>query len=308
MIKISILRHKYWLLGVVFLVVCIVLAILGFSGSANETGEVSTSTAKLPADQSNTAPKPPDLVATITALRTAIPAKFTNLSSITGPDTANNIGFPLPGYNFTVVMPYTAETAAIFSGMSGTGGVTANDAYHIYQKALPNVVAALQQAGFQELVTSTSESDGLQTKLFFQRPDAYCNVVGYSLLDITCATKADLTKVADAAKPLMAAYAIANPTTGTEAIAQPWTEASKTPGYSIASIMVFDGNSETKVNLSKQDGGGWQPVNLSWYNDPQENANIEPNCQYFESQAQTRLAFAGQACYNSATRKQSTIR
>lgn len=254
-----------------------------------------------PSSPTVTLPKIEDTVASIKA---KIASDYAGLEPMNTPDNANTIGYPLAGYSFSVLLPYAPTTAVSFNNPSSTNEATA---YALYQKAIPAIRSILQSAGYALSTTAPSQANGLQTKIFYERADAYCQIVGYSLLDVTCDKASDIIKIAQDAQPLVAAYNAVYPPTGSQTVLTPEIQASKTAGYSIATIAIYDETGETKHDLYKQGNGGWQVVNAKWYNDPQENANIQRNCGYFESLSATRQAYAGQPCYNSSARKMSVV-
>lgn len=298
-VKVNILLHRKRLiisLAVIALIViglfigCLVLA--------------KPSASKTKAASSNVGHPELSLAALVANINAEVTQKSPNLKIEAGPDLANTSGFPLARYSFSVIIPYSSQTALTFSDTAST---QESDQYTAYQAALPGINNLLEQADFTALSTNAGAYTAFETTQFFQRSDAVCQITSYSLLDIDCASSAALTQIANTAKPLVAAYQAADPTSGAETVAAPQISPSESPGYTVAKIAVYGGNGETLVYLYQQAAGAWQVMNLGWYNDPDQDANIQPNCADFESVLQVRDAFMGEACYDSATRRQSLI-
>jgi hypothetical protein len=246
----------------------------------------------------------PNIAMVINRVASGMATRFPSLQNTKQADTTNTVGYPLAGYSFAITVPYSVQSSVSFNDPTSTN---ANSAFDSYQAALPSIEAIIKMAGFQPVATANSVATGFETVVFFERSDAICQVTSYSLLDIYCDSLNDLAQIAVTAQPLVSAYINTNSSASVQSIAEPIIQPSKTGGYTIASIVVYGANGETKVNLYKQGSGNWQTVNLDWYNDPNEDADIQPNCADFNSLLAVRQAFAGIACYDSAARSHATV-
>jgi hypothetical protein len=245
----------------------------------------------------------PSLQLTFGNIKSYLSTGFKNLEQ-TGPDTTNVIGFPLAGYNFSVLIPYAPSSSLSYIA---TNNSNESQSYQSFQKVLPGLINIFQKAGFANLKNDSNTKTSLETNLFFARSSDVCQVTSYNLLDIGCATSSSISQTASSAKPLMDAYYNADQPSGSQTIAMPVIRASSSAGYEIASIDVYGSNGETKLNLFKSSSDAWRVINLSWYNDPSEDGNIQPNCEDFESNQSVRLAFNGLACYDSTSKRQSVV-
>jgi hypothetical protein len=247
---------------------------------------------------------PEGLMSLMNSIALHVSQRYPMLKMIGAADTTNTVGYPLSGYSFAVLIPYNALTTVSFTDPSGTNETAV---YAQYQQVLPTITQLLDGAGFQSMVAQTTQATSLETIRFFARSGADCQITSYSQLDIYCDTTSDLTTIASLADPLVSAYDAANPSNVAQTISSPVIQNSQTAGYSIGSVEVFASNGETKVNFYRQDSGPWQVVNLGWYNDPHQDADIQPNCEDFESNAEVRAAFKGQHCYDSDLRSESVV-
>jgi hypothetical protein len=207
----------------------------------------------------------------------------------------------MPGQSFEIVLPVTASSVE-YSDTSTTSERTAYDAMN---RTLPRIKSYLLHQGF----TSLNQRSGLLSAVYFyHRSDALCQITVYTNLAVTCAPLAQLSTIVAQARPLVDVYTRAAPNAGTDVIAAPAVRVSKTAGYTIATMAVYNNRGETNVNFYTTGSKAWQVVNLGWYNDPHENGDVMPNCADFESVVSVRQAFAGQACYDSMTRTVREIR
>ncbi len=298
----TVLRHSIHkrYVKIFLLAVCCIGAVTGLDVAVYN---VTVKSPSRPLKSNITNSASPTLPAVIGSINTAITTKFPALEKVAGPDTANTNGFPVNGYSYAVLLPYSSQTSLTYSDSNSPNE---SAAYAVYQSTLSVIENTLSRAGFT-LLPQSSADGSLESTLFFQRSNAVCQVTSYSVLDIACDSTSNLTQVATAAQPLISAYTTGYPTLAVQTIAPPLIQPSNTPGYSIASIGIFASNGETKLNLYKLSAGSWQVVNLSWYNDPHQDADIQPNCEDFDSVEQIRMAFNGQACYDSDTKSESSV-
>jgi hypothetical protein len=245
---------------------------------------------------------PTSLSSLVTRLNSTLLSKDSNLAQNANGDSTNTIGFYVAGYRYTVVEPFSAQDALSYRDSDASDEATT---YSLYQKNLPTINLLLTQAGFSKPIPSPAQQ-GLETSLLYTRNDSQCQVILYTLLDVTCVATSLLSNQALQAQPLVAAYTAATGLTPM-AIAPPTLSPSMTPNFSLAVMDSYGSNGETTLHLYKEGSNAWQLVNLSWYNDPSENGTIEPNCQDFDSLIATAQAFKGLGCFNSATRAESVI-
>jgi len=238
----------------------------------------------------------------ISSLRTSLPATYTYLYGV-GPTAQTSVGYRAFGENFQVILPVMPF------GIAFTDTNTSNEqtTYSDLSRVAMSMNAYLISHHFSA-VTSQDQTNGLlEAVYFYQRADAVCQVTLYTELSLTCTPLTTLTNVVTQAKPLIALYEAAKPDSGRALISSPTIKESQTTGYTIARLPIYNNVGETDVNFYKYGSGTWQMVDLGWYNDPHENAGITPNCADFESNTQVRAAFAGQSCYDSATRTTGII-
>jgi hypothetical protein len=237
------------------------------------------------------------IAAVVSALGSKLPSDYSFLRAET-PAAQTTVGFRLPGDSFQVVLPVSSPSIAYGDSRTDNEQTTYND----FNKVAISINNYLGNHDFM-LVTSEDQTSGLLSAIYFyKRPDAICQVAIYANLSLTCSPLSQLTAMATQAQPLVAVYSVAAPSSGTPGIAAPNIRASKTPGYTIATLSIYNDHGETSANFYKQGSGAWHIVNLGWYNDPHEDADIIPNCADFESYTPVREAFAGQTCYDSAAR------
>jgi hypothetical protein len=222
------------------------------------------------------------------------------------PDQSNSNGYKLTGYGFSVLLPTKTDS------LSYTDKTTSSeDATYIYLSQTAGTIAKyFNKNDFNQPSRQVNVTSILSSVNFYARKDAVCQVTLYTLLDITCDNKSDLVSIANTDSPLVGLYQASKTGVGQDSVTEAKNITSKTAGYSLASLDIFNDAGETKVNYYKQNTSStaaWQMVNLDWYNDPHEDGDITPNCQDFESNLQTRAAYQGQVCYDSSNASSSTI-
>jgi hypothetical protein len=212
-------------------------------------------------------------------------------------------GYPVPGYAFQVILPTNTANISLADSRSSNESVV----FSYLNSALPILENDMRGYGFGKITGDTQDNSGLSEVNFYKSATAVCQVTVYSQMVITCSPLNTLENIASAANPLFSSYIDAAPASGTNSVNMPNISGSKSAGYTIASMNIFNNYGETKANYYQQNNGSWQLVNLKWYNDPHEDANIMPNCEDFESVQTIREAFTGQACYDSVAKKVSVV-
>ena len=232
----------------------------------------------------------------ISSIQFALPASYTYLHQ-EAPDSQTTIGYQLPGEDFQVILPLTSPSIAFLD----TNSTDEEMVYSDLGKAATSLSAYLERDGFTSIPAQDQSSGLLDSVYFYQRSDSVCQVIVDTQLSLVCSPLVELEEAAAQAKPLVSLYNGANPNSGMALITAPTIYASKTAGYTVAHLPIYNNHGETDVNFYKQGQEVWRMVDLSWYNDPHEDADIIPNCEDFNSAAQIRAAFAGQSCYDSDT-------
>jgi hypothetical protein len=244
------------------------------------------------------------LTSLIKGLGVELQVAFPDLELEATPAQVNPVGYQLAGYPFKVLLPVSGDSLT-YTNRNGTDSETAQ--FTMLTKALPTVDTYLKNNNFSPQARTPSSDDFLSTVYFYKDQTDICQVTVYTELDVVCAPLSQLKQIAQQAQPLVQAYTAASPITSETIVATPTIRASQTAGYTIATLAVYSSVGQTNVNYYKQANSGWQLVNLSWYNDPNQDADIEPNCEAFESLSAVRLAFAGVACYDSSLRLKTII-
>lgn len=238
----------------------------------------------------------------VSRLGSSLSAEYSYLHSIP-PVAQTTVGYQVPGSSFQVVLPVAASSVAF----TDTGTNNEQTTYNNFDKAATTINSYLVRHGFATL-PAQDQADGLLSSVYFyKRSDAVCQVSVYTDLSLACSPIAELTSIASQAQPLVPVYEDAAPDSGTALVTAPDIRASETAGYTIATLSIYNNHGETSANFYKQGSGAWHIVELDWYNDPHEDADIIPNCAYFDSFTPVREAFTGQACYDSATRAMRVV-
>jgi hypothetical protein len=246
------------------------------------------------------------LASVVSNLNIQLRNSFTSLQLRNTPDPSNSNGYQLTGYDFGVLLPVGSNSLSYEDKTTSNESTT----YSYLSQTLSNISNYFDKHGFSLPSHQSKPGSILNSVNFYERKDAICQVTIYTLLDITCADKTTIASIASTDAPLIALYEVAKPGVGENSAGAPLQIKSFTNGYNLASLNIFNDAGETKVNYYIQDtstDAKWQMVNLDWYNDPHEDGDITPNCQDLESNSQTRLAYLGQACYDSSSEAPATI-
>jgi hypothetical protein len=233
-----------------------------------------------------------------------VKARNSSLKLADTADQANGIGYTLTGHSYQILLPVTNNSITFQDNRTETESLS----YDRLSAALPTIAGFFRQQNYNRVVSSVQVSTFLTSVLYYQNNENICQVTTYRLLDVTCATLSDVRSAAQQLDPLVALYAAATPGTGSITASFPIIGPSQTAGYALATVHVQSTVGERAVNFYQGNSGPWHMVNLLWYNDPHQNANITPNCEYFESNNEVRSAYAGHACYDSHTYIVRTIR
>jgi hypothetical protein len=278
----------------------LISAVVVISAISVAAYKVSTPTANRGVSTKSSTPT--SILAIVSTLKVQLLADYSFLRAVP-PVAQTTTGFQIPGDNFQLVLPVSSPSLA-YTDISSSE----QTAFADFSKGATHINGYLGLHGFSS-VAKQDQISGLSSAVYFyKRSDAICQLSQYTSLSLTCAPISELALIAMQAQPLVAAYDTAAPNSGTAIVASPVIRSSKTTGYTIATLPIYNNHGETSANFYKQGSGTWHIVNLNWYNDPQEDADIVPNCADFESYAPVRAAFAGQACYDSVIRTTRAIR
>lgn len=250
------------------------------------------------------APKVQTISTMLSHLDMSISARHFKLYNRHQSDLVNMVGVPLSGYNFSILIPYSANTALSYAAQTTSG---TSDQDTIYPQVIATATTILQNNGFVPTTYKISPINTLYNVIFYQRPDAICQITSYSLLDIYCSSLPELEQEANRARPIVSTFRALYAMNSLITVGILDFEPSNTAGYSVAYVTLYMRGSEIKVYAYKNLGSDWSVVNPLWFNDPQEDGALKPNCEAFESLNETRQAFAGLTCYDSKLRDISTI-
>lgn len=289
------MRTKLKILTIVLVVVC-VSVIIGLMVSKTTTAKPKSTTNKNDTNITDS-----NLVA---VLKNKLESKYSFISSTTL-DSTNTIGYPAAHDNFDIILPTSASNSISFKDKNAVGENTAYSTLMSVSEFMDNFFKANNYA----LVGNSQDSSFLSDAIYYQDSQQVCQVTIYSLLDITCYSKSQFNTIATVANPLVQAYVgQSNTDEGLITVSPPTVNNSKTAGYKLAIMNISNNSGQTKVYYYSDNNGGWQEVNLNWYNDPHEDGDIMPNCEDFESNPSVARAFAGFNCYDSAKREISVIK
>jgi hypothetical protein len=217
-------------------------------------------------------------------------------------DQTPTLGYRVGQANFRVSL---ATSNGFTLGIKNSVSETAT--YKGLATSIPYINNFFKVNGFGKPQTATASNSLLSIVDFYQNRTDVCELTIYSLLDVTCSSITSLNNLASSEQPFATLYLTAKPDASLPSVIRPDIEKSQSAGYQFAYVDFYNSPGETKVDFYRQGSSPWQMVNLNWYNDPNEDGDIIPNCGYFESVPAIKLAFTGVACYNSVTLKQSTI-
>jgi hypothetical protein len=205
-------------------------------------------------------------------------------------------GFRATNANLDVSLPLTYS----FSLSSANSSVQSN----IYSPVVNKVQSYFNTIGFKSSTTSSIAS--LNNNEFFEGKYVVCQMVNYLDLTFTCASRQTLVQIANADLDFASLYDSASGNDSLTVLSSQIVN-SATPGYKIAYFEFLSDAGQTKVLYYRVAENPWNMVNLSWYNDPDQDGNVMPNCGDFESVSAISSAFAGVQCYNSSSRSISTV-
>jgi hypothetical protein len=229
-------------------------------------------------------------------------AKYPDLATTTTDQTPTT-GYRVNHANFTVALPLTNALSFMYNDTSSESGT-----YSYLNSTLSTLTKTLSAQGYGGPTNATPNNSILDSTYFYQSKDNVCEVTVYSLLDITCASMITLSSVSNESSPFVNLYlatqvSVIRPTI----LSLTASTTSKTPGYETAIVNFLNGSVQTKAYYYRQTGASWQMVNLGWFNDPNQDGDITPNCQDFDSLLATREAFKDLACYSSTSRYSSYV-
>jgi Tfp pilus assembly protein PilE len=288
------MRPKLKILGTV-LIVIIVAVVIGLLAGRTSKPSTKAGATKTPAVVSNN-----DL---LTELKTKLDSKYDFLSS-TAIDTSNDLGYPIPGQNFDLVLPVSSDSSLSFEDKN------TNNESAVYS-ALSSTTSFFQtyfKINGYASAGNTEDSSFLSSSIYYQNSSQVCQITIYSLLDITCDTKNQISSVAATAEPLIQAYRNESSDTGLITITEPSIRNSQTTGYHVATMNIGNSSGQIEAYYYSLNNSVWIMVNPNWYNDPHEDGDIMPNCEDFESDLNIDRAFAGFSCYDSANRVTTIIK
>jgi hypothetical protein len=212
-------------------------------------------------------------------------------------DTANTLGYQLSDQSFQVILPTTYSFSLADTSVSNNNNL--NSSLSQAKNYLASQKFSLSPYNGSSALASES--------VFYTNRNDLCQLTTSETLDVTCASLTNLKTIANQAAPLVSLY-VSGSGNSNNSVNTPDFTTSRAPGYSLATLNIYNGGGETRVNYYKYGSSSWQMVNLDWYNDPHEDADITPNCGDFESVANTRAAYQGLACYDSSLKIMSTIK
>jgi hypothetical protein len=212
------------------------------------------------------------------------------------------IGYRFPSQDFEVMLP---STYTLSYGTNNLNSETSQ--YYYLGSTLKAISSTLKKDSFGNKENVTPTNTILSSTYFYASKTDICEINIYTDLDIACAAINNLMNISQTAAPLVSLYLTQATNEPLPSVNKPVITLSQTAGYQTASLVVYDGSGETKVNYYKTASSAWQIVNLGWYNDPHEDGDIIPNCIDFESKSAVRLAFLGTTCYDSTSQGLSTI-
>lgn len=228
---------------------------------------------------------------------------FPMLHEASQPDATNTLGYQPSGYSFRLLLPMTLNSLTFVADKTATQQAS----FTMYTNTRTTIDQFFAHQGLNRMATTADQSSLLSSVYFYGSQSYLCQVTIYTVLDVTCADVRQLIQSAQQLAPLVALYNAAEPDLGTSTVDSSSFMSSQTPGYSLAVVTISNSIGQTKVNFYRSESVGWQMVNLKWYNDPHQDAQITPNCEYFESVPSIRAAYTGTACYDSTTRRMRSI-
>jgi hypothetical protein len=239
----------------------------------------------------------------LSSLNTKLVGSYPDLSS-TSPDQTSTLGYRVNKANYTVALPLTNSLTYEYSQTASESGT-----YSYMNSTLPTITRSLKAQGFAGPDNATPSDSILNSVYFYQSKTSVCEVTVYSLLDVTCASLDDLSKLSSSSSQFADLYLASQNGSSVvrPSILSVTIDTSKNPDYETAVVNFLSGSIQTKVYYYRQTPAQWSMVNLGWYNDPQQDGNIIPNCTDFDSLTATREAFDGLACYNSTRRTTSEV-
>jgi len=238
----------------------------------------------------------------LSSLSQQLSAKYTDLAPTTLDQTPTT-GYRVNHADFTIALPLTNALSFKYTAVSSESGT-----YSYLNSTLATLTKTLGSQGYGGPANATPNNSILDSTYFYQSKDNVCEVTVYSLLDITCASLIDLSSLSSTSSPFVNLYlATQNNVVRPTVLSLTASTSSKTPGYETAIVNFLNGSVQTKAFYYRQTGSTWQMVNLGWFNDPNQDGDITPNCQDFDSLLATREAFKDLVCYNSTSRYSSYV-
>jgi hypothetical protein len=221
-------------------------------------------------------------------------------------DDENTVGYPVPGKLYGLILPYNSSLS-LTVGLDSSTVDDANAQQQILGGFTTTAASMFTTNGFKPVVSDADNASLFKVKYFSNGSDD-CQITSYTTVDIVCASDAEVDTAREEAAPLVQAYTADDTSISIESVNAPRIKTSRTTGYQTAQLPVYGQNGETIVYLYENQSTGWKAINSSWFNDPQQDGNVEPNCRDFESILEAQAAYIGYACYDSTSRVMSTIK